>query len=186
MVASALALTSSREILKIRLIDPIITTLRPDLFTVLVDPLFPDGTEYLSIDGDLRVLGDSKIADFESNTVRNATASEISTFLPAYDAFENLLDAESAIDLAETNPAFRKLIKALIKVIIANFNATNSRVNTHSQRLEDIRANLSGSGTYGAFRTSTISLPVIPGDLSSNITLQQAAQFLRNQISEND
>lgn len=57
----------------------------PTIFAIVDDPLTPDGTETHSPSPDflLRVLDFSKFYDVGTNTMRNATQSEIDTFEPA-------------------------------------------------------------------------------------------------------
>ena len=131
-MATVLYRKNGDEVLKISLRDQPFTEADTTYFGVLTNPSFPDGTDTRERlpDGNLgpaRQLGFAKIAIPGTNTVRNATQAEIDAWAAAEQEDEDLQDAADADSLFMTHPQFRKVLKALVKLLVAEINTLRSQ-----------------------------------------------------------
>lgn len=130
-VTTALYRKTSGEVVKISLANQTWPQVDATYFGVLTDPAFPDGTQVLDPNGDLRILGFAKFADVGGATVRNATQPEIDTFAPGQTTDESAQDVEGGKTLFANHPRWRKLFKAVFREFIDEFNRL--RVNPKAQ-----------------------------------------------------
>jgi hypothetical protein len=79
-------------------------------FGTVTDPPFPQGSD-LSI---------PKI--YDTAQVRNATAQEQATFVTAAATDDNLQQRVSALNLANNNPIQRKILMAIVSVLLDEIN----------------------------------------------------------------
>lgn len=139
---------------------------------MLTDPALPDGNQCIDENGDLRVLGVAKFAVVGTNTVRNATAGEITTFI---DGEEDDLAAQAATEalrLCETDARFRKVVKAIIKRVIAENNLQAAQWNAFRAQvaaattLADLKTRVANNTTDMPTRTNAQGYAALAGDIS--------------------
>jgi len=87
-------------------------------YGVCTDPLTPDGKD----------LAIPKIYVSASNTVRNATPDEIANFLVAEEADAILLARYQAESYAEEHPVTRKVMRALVQIMVNEINFLRSGI----------------------------------------------------------
>ena len=104
---------------------------------VLTDPPLPDGSDYLSPDIHLRVLGYAKIND--NGTVRNATQQEIDTFASAEIDDRNQRMANLAINLFENDEKFRRIMIAFASILVNEFNILRAEHGLPDRTLEQLK-----------------------------------------------
>ncbi len=107
---------------------------------VLTDPPLPDGTDTRNPTDpnvELRVLGFAKIWD--GSNVRNATQAEIDTFPIAEDADGKLQDKDSAIDLFQNHPRFRKMMVAFADIIKDEINILRAEHGLSARTLTQLK-----------------------------------------------
>lgn len=179
-MATALYRLSSNEVLKISSKNQMFGDRDSAYYGVLVAPSLPDGATVREAFpggtfGPFRVLGYAKIAEPGINTVRNATQGEIDGFAGAEAADEAALDATEAQRLLQTDPTFRKAMKALVKRIVAENNNQSTEWNA-------LRAEIAAATSFADMKTriaaSTADLPIR--------TLPQALTALVNDVSASD
>jgi len=178
-MATAIYRQSTKEVLKVSLINQDFSQRDPVVYGVLTDPALPDGSQVreVSPDGTLgpwRILGFSKIADPLGNLVRNATAPEISTFAPGEAADEATLDAQQAANLFDTDPQFRKLFIAYSDILRGEFNLLR-------QWLMDFKTAAAGANNLSTFKDAVAGLPDLP-----DRDLTQLRDAIRQRISGAD
>jgi hypothetical protein len=121
----------SNEVLKISTKGQSFTDVNAALFGVLVDPDLPDGPDNIDVNADhpeTRVLGFQKIADPDLNLVRNATQEEIDSFENAETIDHDIMDKVFAKVFMNDHPRFKKLMKAVVKVLTEEINAVRREV----------------------------------------------------------
>jgi hypothetical protein len=174
MATNALYRKSSGEVIKISPKGQTWPDIDATFWGVLVDPSFPDGTEFRHPSGLLRVLDYAKFADVGGNTVRNATQQEIDTFEAAQVDDENQQDAAGAGVLFETHPRFRKLMTAYSSILKDEFNLVRSWT-------RDFKAAVDAATSLADLKVSVAALP----DLEDR-TLAQLKTAIANRISKDD
>lgn len=179
-MTTALYRINGGEVLKISVQGQPFADRDAAVFGVLTDPTLPDGQAVREDLGDgtlgpIRVLGFAKVAVVGSNTVRNATAPEIAAFATAETSDENALDAADAGRMIDTHPRFRKVLKALLKRIIAENN--DQRTQWNALRAQ-IAAATNLANLQSRVAANTTDLPTR--------TLQQAVTALKNDVSSSD
>lgn len=121
MPITALVRSSSGEVLKISPKGQPFDDADPTYFTILTDPLLPDGNQVRDTTGEdlgpLRVLGLAKILDSDTVTLRNATQPEIDDFADDQEDDEDEQDREQAQELADTHPQFSKMVSMIFRAI---------------------------------------------------------------------
>jgi len=133
MATTVLYRISSNEVIKISTRGQLFSDRDTTFWGVLTDPSLPDGNEVRdnssSPPGPLRVLGFAKFAVVGTNTVRNATQTEIDGFAAPETDDDNQQDADRAADLGDTHPQFRRTFKAVLKGIVRENNIMAGRYN---------------------------------------------------------
>lgn len=153
-------------------------------FGVAIDPVTPDGTEVRDRSGPepgpLRQLGFAKIYVPGTNTIHNATQLEIDGFA-AFDLGDRQAQdkelAQGYFDEASrfTSPVIRKILKALVKLIVNEHN-------TMAARFNELRAEMLAASNLADLKArigaNTQDFPVR--------TLVQAKNALLNELQPND
>lgn len=179
MPTTALYRVSSLEVVKISVVGQLFADRDQARWGVLTDPALPDGRDTREVNGDgtlgpLRALGFSKVAVLGSNTVRNATGPEIATFAPAQAADEAAQDVAEAGRMLTAHPRFRRLLKAMLKRIIAENNAQAAQWNAFraqvsaASSLSDLKTRVANNTTDIPTRTLAQAVTALQGDLSPN------------------
>ena len=110
---------SSGEVLKISLKGQTFAQLDTTYWGVFLSANFSDGVDF----SPLGQLGIAKIAiPGIPNVVRNATSAEIDTFAVRKLNDKNIQDREAARDFLRQHPRFRKVLTALVDVLIDEIN----------------------------------------------------------------
>lgn len=110
---------SSGEVLKISPKGQSFAFLDTTFWGIFLSANFPDGIDSTP----LRQLGIAKIAlPGTPNVVRNATQAEIDTFAVRKVNDKNIQDREVARDFLRLHPRFRKVLIALIDILIDEIN----------------------------------------------------------------
>ena len=135
MPSTALYRKSSSEVVKISTTGQDFSDRDPNYWGVLTNPSTPDGTEAREMLpdgtlGPLRELGFAKFAVVASNIARNATEAEIATYLPAEEEDTKQQDAAQAGVMTDTHPMWRKVLKAMTKLIVNELNILRALVST--------------------------------------------------------
>lgn len=169
---TALYRISSNEVVKISLSDQQFSDRDTNFWGVLSDPPFPDGTQTRPLEGDLRVLGYSKIND--AGTVRNATQPEIDTFAAAQEDDENQQDATGAQALFLVHPRNRKQMTAFADIIKDEFNILRGW-------LVDFKVEVAAAANLGDLKTRIAALPDLP-----DRTLAQLKTAITARIDKDD
>jgi hypothetical protein len=135
--------------------------MNPVYWGVLTDPTVGSGVpDVLVLDVDSkpsRVQGEAVHANVAGTEIRLASQAEIDTYSPGETEDAKQQDADGAENLAETNPRFRKVFKAMAKLMVDQLNVLRQEINT------------------------------INGDTAlSDITYPQAYTALKNGISKDD
>lgn len=182
-MTTALYRKSSNEVLKISLVDQPFTDADATYFGVLTNPTLTDGSAYVDGNGDLRVLGFAKIANVGSNEIHNAIQSEIDGFAALESTDESAMDAERAQALADIDPVFRKIFKALLlRIIDEVFVNTNTKVNTFIDQWEQFKIDVAAAGNLNDVKTSVSGMAGIVSNLKETVTLQTAVDALKGDI----
>jgi len=119
------------EVIKISTKGQQFTDINPMHFAVLVDPDLPDGNETVNKTSDNpqpRELGYAKIADPESNLVRDADQAEIDNMIQAQIEDDDVMDKLFARAFMNDHPRFKKLMKATVKILVEEINAVRREV----------------------------------------------------------
>jgi hypothetical protein len=87
-------------------------------FATATDPAAPDGVD----------LSTPKIWD--GTKIRNATQAEVSNFPTARTADQNLIDRGKAIEWLQSNPVQRKILRALVSVLVDEINILRTQPTT--------------------------------------------------------
>lgn len=177
MATTALYRISSGEVIKISAAGQTFADRDATYWGVLTNPSLPDGSavrEALAggVFGPFRQLGFAKIR--VGTTVRNATQAEIDTFAAAETADDGAQDATEAASVINVHPRMRKVMKALVKRIIAENNQ-------QSQMWNDFRAQVALSSSLADFKSRVAAMQDLP-----TRTLNQAITALLNDISASD
>lgn len=182
-MATALYRISSGEVLKISLVDQPFDDADSTYFGVLTDPTLTDGSAYVDSNGDLRVLTFSKIANVGGNEIHNATQGEIDGFAAFEASDESEMDAERAQALADVDPIFRKIFKALmLRIIDEVFVNTNTKVNTFIDQWETFKADVAVASNLADVKASVAGMSAVASDLKETVTLQAAVNALKGDI----
>lgn len=101
----------------------------PTQFAVLTDPTFIDGTETHNPENPVRrEYGFQKIAVPEHDEVRNASETEIMTFVQAEVIDVDMMDKIFAQVFMNDHPRFKKLMKATVQILIEEINQVRSEL----------------------------------------------------------
>lgn len=171
-MTTALYRISSGECIKISLSDQQWDDRDTTFWGVLTDPPFPDGTMTRPLEGDLRVLGYSKIND--AGTVRNAIQAEIDTFAAAQEDDENQQDATGAQALFLVHPRNRKQMTAFADIIKDEMNILRGW-------LTQFKADVAAATNLGDLQTSVAAQPDLP-----DRTLAQLKTAITARIDKDD
>jgi hypothetical protein len=163
---------SSNEVYKISPIDQSFDDRDAVYWGVVTDPSFPDGTAFKDPNGDLRVLGYSKI--LVGAIVRNATQEEIDTFQGFEDSDENKMDRDRAEFLFDTHPQFRKMMVAFADVLKDEFNILR-------QWEMDFKAVVAAASNLNDLKISVAAMDDLP-----DRTLTQLKTAIKDRLSEDD
>lgn len=144
-----------------------------DLFAELIDPATPNGTEWRDTSGRYRVLGYAKIND--SGTVRNATQIEIDTFEPASTDDRNIRDASISLKYLKQDPKIRRIMTALIDILI------EKEFNKNRTWFTNFQTEVAASTSLADFQTRMATLPAMP-----QRSLSQLRTQIENRISKDD
>lgn len=128
MPITALYRISSNEVVKISLLGQAFSDRDVAVWGVLTDPILTDGNQAVDATGNLRVLGTAKFAVVGSNTIRNATAPEITAFIAAQTADDNAADSVQATVMAQNHPMWRKVLKAVVKLVVNQLNTLRGQI----------------------------------------------------------
>jgi len=172
MATTVLYRISGGEVIKVSTNGQAFADRNTTYWGVLTDPTFTDGTEIRDGNNNLRVLGFAKIWD--SSTVRNATAGEITTFGTSETDDDKLQDRDAAIDLFNTHPRFRKMMTAYADIDKDEINALRGW-------LESFKAEVALATSLANLKTRIATLPSMP-----DRTLAQLKTAIQNRMSEND
>lgn len=170
--------TTSGEVLKISLNNNPFVDVDTTYFTIFTDPAFPDGTQLREelpdgSDGPLRQLGYAK--HFVAGTVRNSTQVEIDSYASFEATDTDLQDASRAADLGDTDPIWRKLIKAIVKQTIRENNIQADDYN--ALRAEMLAATSLGD-LQARIRDNTSDMPTR--------TYEQGYNAIRSDVDPNE
>lgn len=145
------------------------------IWNVAIDPAFPDGQdirdENLENPPD-RQLGFAKI--FVAGTVRNADAAELVSFAAAEAEDENIADRDSASDLFDLHPRFRKLFTAYSDII-------KNEINILRGWHMDFKAVIASSNNLADVKAGVAGLPDLP-----DRNLSQLKTAIKNRMSKDD
>jgi len=191
MSTTVLYRKSSGEVLKISTKGQVFPNLNETYFGYLIDPSLPDGTvnrEKLSSElGPYRQLGFQKITIPASDLVRNATQVEIDAFAGFELEDDNQLDAIGATSFLENHPRFRKIFKALLKLIVAQLlENSNVKQNAMIDQWNQYKADVDSATSLGDIKTSVAALPSITSNLPETATLTTIKNQLQTLISKDD
>ena len=193
MATTVLYRKSSGEVLKISIKGQMFDNINSDYFAYLTDPDLPDGTNNRNVlpDGTLgppREAGAQKIAIPSAALVRDADQSEIDTFEVFKVNDEKLMDATGATAFLETHPRFRKIFKALLKLVVINqiLEKSNVKQNEMIDQWNQYKLDIASATTLGDIKTAVAALPTIESNLLETATLSQIATALKNEISKDD
>lgn len=133
-MATAIYRKSSNEVHKISLMDQVWPEIDTNYWAIAADVNLPDGSDVREVLptgrlGNFRVLGYAKIYEPGTNTVRNATQTEIDGFEPLETEDENIQDADSAKELLSNHPRFRKLLVAFADILVDEINILRQQFN---------------------------------------------------------
>lgn len=175
------------EAMKISQTNQPFSQVDPAYYGVLTDPAFPDGTAIHDPSGTLRVLGYAKYVDLSGPTVRNAIQAELDNFPVAQQTDRNGQDAFSAKEFLNTHPRWRKVLKALAKLLIAELlERQNVKSNTVIGQWEQFKTDVANSSNLGDLKTAVAALPAINANLPETATLSQFMTQIENYISGDD
>ena len=191
MANTVLYRISSGEVVKISTRGQILDNISPTYFAYLTDPSMPDGTDNReTIDGQwgpARVLGYQKIAIPGSDLVRNATQPEIDAFAGFQTEDENNLDASGATSFLETHPRFRKVFKAILKLLVQQLlENSNVKQNQMIDQWNQFKVDVAGASNLGNLKTDLAAQPSITSDLPETATLTTIANQLKALIDKDD
>ena len=191
MSTTVLYRKSSGEVIKISTKSQVFPNLNETYFGYLIDPSLPDGTvnrEKLGSElGPYRQLGFQKITIPASDLVRNATQGEIDTFAGFELEDDNQLDAVGATSFLENHPRFRKIFKALLKLIVAQLlENSNVKQNAMIDQWNQYKADVGNANNLVDIKTSVAALPTITSNLPETATLTTISTQLKNLISKDE
>ena len=141
-------------------------------FTVVENPTFIDGKQWLDDNYNTGVLGYSKI--YDNGVVRNATQAEIDTFGPLARDDYNQIEANKAIKYFQNNPQFRRIMIALIKGIIKEDNEDRLWI-------RDFKAAVAASTSLADFQSRVAAL-----DTPTDREFHDAKDYIIGQVSKDD
>ena len=166
-MAFALYRKSNNEVMKWSAIQQFLEA-DPIYYGVAVDPVTPDGTEVRDRSGaepgPMRQLGFAKIYVPGTNTMRNATQGEIDGFEVGTQTDRKGQDLELAQGYFDetnrfTSPVIRKILKALVKMIVNEHNTMAARFNAlraemlAASNLADLKARVTANTQNFPVRT---------------------------------
>ena len=193
MATTVLYRKSSGEVLKISIYGQMFDNINGDYFGYLTDPSLPDGThnrEILQdgILGPLRELGFQKIAIPSASEDRNSTQLEIDGFEAFKVEDDNLQDATGAADFIQKHPRFRKIFKALLKLVVIDQLLENSNVkqNEMIDQWNQYKTDIAGIANLTQFKAVVAALPAIQSNLPETATLTQIKDALLAEINKDD
>jgi len=193
MATTVLYRISSGEVLKISTRGQMFDRINTDYFEYLIDPSFPDGTNNReqfpgSVMGPLRELGFQKISIPSASEVRNATQSEIDGFESYKIDDDNLQDATGASDFLEKHKRFRKIFKAILKLVVIKqlLEKSNVKQNEMIDQWNQYKTNVAAINNLTEFKDAVASLPDIQSNLMETATLAQIKNAVLNEISKDD
>ena len=163
--------TSSNEVTGIDINDGMFTDHHEHL-SVATEVSIPDGAICRDAEGDLRVIGYSKILD--GNVVRNATQAEIDTFYPAFVNDYAIDEAQAIVNYINKDEKFRRIIIALIKGIIREDNENRLWI-------RDFKAAVAASTSLADFQSRVAAL-----DTPVDREFQDAKDYIISQVSKDD
>lgn len=173
-MTTALYRKSTNEVVKISLSGQSFSDRDPTYWGVLTNPTLSNGNQAVDANGNLRVLGIAKFAVVGTNTVRNATAGEITAFGSGETADINNQDAAEAINFFQTHPRFRKAFKALVHRIVTENNLQAAQWNQFraevaaATTLADLKTRVANNTTDVPTRTDAQALTALLADVSAN------------------
>ena len=192
MATTVLYRKSSGEVLKISPKGQMFDFIDDTYFGYLSDPSFPDGTENRERIPDLgfgppRQLGYQKIAIVGNNEVRNATQEELDGFEAYKVEDDNQLDATGAIAFIQNHKRFRKVFKAILKLLVQELlERSNVKQNEMISQWNQFKVDINNASNLGDIKTSVASLPSITSNLPETVTLQTIIDQLKSQINKDD
>ncbi len=141
MATTVLYRINGGEVIKISVKEQLFTDRNVTYWAVLTDPSLPDGTDIRNpadpINGELRELGFAKMWD--GSNVRNAIQGEIDNFPVAEDTDNKLQDKDSAIDLFQNHPRFRKMMVAFADIIKDEINILRAEHGLSARTLTQLK-----------------------------------------------
>ena len=205
-MATALYRKNGGEVIKYSQINQPFTDADPNFFGVLTNPLTPNGIDvresFTPAPGQARYgpprqLGWAKIAVPATNTIRNATQAEIDLFDDAEGQDEQALDAIQAKRGIERHPLLARIMWSLIRMLVANSNQQNTRINLMAAKVNliatqwaSMKTIMASGVTVAQMRTQIAALPNIPADVPTNLpdtrTAVAVAQSIRDDIQNAD
>jgi len=191
MSTTVLYRKSSGEVLKISTKGQVFDRVNTTYFGYLTDPSLPDGTENREwIAGELgerRKFGYQKIAIPASDMVRNASNDEINTFADSELDDDKQLDAIGATNFLETHPRFRKIFKAILKLIVNQLlENSNVKQNAMIDQWNQFKIDIGNANNLADIKTSVATLPEITSNLPETATLITIKNQLNALISKDD
>ncbi len=130
---------SSGEVISISISDDLFEEYDDEFRDVLTNPPLPDGTQLMSPGtyGSHRVLGYAKIVD--NGTVRNATQQEIDSFGAAFADDQAQKEANKAEEYLENDPKFRRVMTALMAILVDEINTLRSQHGLPDRTLSQLK-----------------------------------------------
>ena len=187
-MATVLYRKNGGEVIKISLTDQPFTEANTNWWGVETDPAFPDGTDLRDLEGNLRVLGYAKFMDLSgSPTCRNATQGEIDNFPVAQAEDEDEQDATAAGVFLNLHPRWRKVYKAIAKVLIHRvLEDGNAKTNEMVTQWESFKASVIAAGNLNDIKTAVGALDTMTANLPPTATLAQFMSEITSELDKDD
>jgi len=193
MATTVLYRKSSGEVLKISIQGQVFDNINGDYYGYLTDPDLPDGTNNRNILpdgtlGPLREAGAQKIAIPSAALVRDAEQFEIDGFEAYKIDDDNLQDATGAADFLENHKRFRKIFKAILKLVVINqlLEKTNVKQNAMIDQWNQYKTDVAGIANLTQFKSVVANLPTITSNLVETATLSDIKDAVIAEISKDE
>ena len=193
MSTTVLYRKSSGEVLKISLRGQMFDHINTDYFGYLIDPDLPDGENNRNklpdgTLGPLRELGAQKIAIPSAALVRDAEQSEIDGFEAYKIEDENLQDATGAADFLQNHKRFRKIFKAILKLVVIKqlLEKSNVKQNQMIDQWNQYKTDIAGIANLTQFKDVVADLPTIQSNLIETATLSDIKDAVLAEINKDD
>ena len=162
-----------------------------DFFGVLVDPDAPDGTDIRERRpnkkfGPDRQFGFAKKALPGQNRIRNATQAEIDAFDDQEGIDEQKQDVKQAKIQIDEHPYLGRLLRAVIRQIMAHVQSNNRRTNQLANQWRGFKASIATANNLQDIKDAVSGAPDIPSDLTGNIDLPDLFRAVRDDLRDDD